>query len=75
MHQMWGEKCTKCKGKLLLTVTAGGIKKYLPIAQELVKNFNLGAYTEQRWKIIEKQVNSLCDNPKIKQQTIASFFK
>ncbi len=68
-------KCTKCKGKLLLTVTSGGIKKYLPIAQELVKNFNLGAYTEQRWKIIEKQVKSLCDNPKIKQQTIASFFK
>ncbi|MHA1475719.1 MAG: DNA polymerase II large subunit, partial [Promethearchaeota archaeon] len=68
-------KCTKCKGKLLLTVTSGGIKKYLPKAQELIEEFNLGAYTEQRWKIIEKNVKSLCDNPKIKQQTIASFFK
>jgi DNA polymerase II large subunit len=68
-------KCTKCRGKLLLTVTSGGIKKYLPKAQELIKDFNLGAYTEQRWKIIEKQIKSLCDNPKIKQQTIASFFK
>jgi len=68
-------KCTKCRGKLLLTVTAGGIRKYLPKAQELIKEFNLGAYTEQRWKLIEKQVTSVCDNPKIKQQTIASFFK
>ena len=68
-------KCTKCKGKLLLTVTSGGIKKYLPKAQELIEEYNLGAYTEQRWKIIELNVKSLCDNPKIKQQTIASFFK
>ena len=68
-------KCTKCKGKLLLTVNSGGIKKYLPKAQQLIKDFNLGAYTEQRWKLIERNVQSLCDNPKIKQQTIASFFK
>ena len=68
-------KCTKCKGKLLLTVTSGGIKKYLPKAQELIKEFNLGAYTEQRWQVIERYITSLCDNPKIKQQSIASFFK
>ena len=69
-------KCNKCRaGKLLMTVHAGGVVKYLPKAQKLIKEFDLGDYTEQRWQIIEKNVMSLTNNPRVKQKSIKSFFK
>jgi DNA polymerase II large subunit len=68
-------KCNSCNGKLLMTVTAGGIKKYLPKALRLVNEFDLGAYTQQRYELIQTYVESLTNNPRIKQKTIASFFK
>ncbi len=69
-------KCHKCKGgKLLMTVHPGGVIKYLPRAQQLIKEFHLGAYTEQRWQIIERNVKSVTNNPRVKQKSIRSFFK
>ena len=68
-------KCTKCGNDLLLTVHAGGIVKYLPQAKKFIHEFNLGHYTEQRWNIIERNVKSLTNNPKVKQISLKSFFK
>ncbi|MHA1746155.1 MAG: DNA polymerase II large subunit [Promethearchaeota archaeon] len=68
-------KCLSCGNALLLTVHPGGIVKYLPKAQSFIEDYNLGAYTEQRWKLIAKHVKSLTDNPRVKQKSILSFFK
>ncbi|MHA1729179.1 MAG: DNA polymerase II large subunit [Promethearchaeota archaeon] len=68
-------KCNKCGGKLLLTVTKGGIAKYLDKSLEISEDYNLGDYTTQRIKLMKEYVTSLTDNPKVKQIKITSYFK
>jgi len=58
-----------------MTVHPGGITKYLSKAQSFIREFALGDYTEQRWKLIERNVKDLTDNPRVKQKSIVSFFK
>jgi len=67
-------KCPSCGNKILLTVNRGGISKYIPRAIKLCKEFNLDEYTIQRMELIEEYVESLTDNPKIKQHKLADFF-
>ncbi|MHA1985863.1 MAG: DNA polymerase II large subunit [Promethearchaeota archaeon] len=67
-------KCLSCGNKLLLTVNPGGIAKYIPRALKLCKDFNLDEYTIQRMELIEEYVESLTDNPKIKQHKLVDFF-
>jgi len=67
-------KCPKCGNKIILTVNRGGIEKYIPRALRLCKNFNLDEYTIQRMELIEEYVESLTNNPKIKQHKLADFF-
>ena len=67
-------KCPKCGGKVILTVNRGGIEKYIPKALKLCKIFNLDEYTIQRMELIEEYVESLTNNPKIKQQKLSNFF-
>jgi len=69
-----GGKCPKCGNKVILTVNRGGIQKYIPRAIKLVKNFHLDDYTLQRMELIEEYVESLTNNPKIKQQKLSDFF-
>jgi DNA polymerase II large subunit len=66
--------CPKCGGKIILTVNRGGIKKYIPKALKLNRDFNLDAYTIQRMELVEEYVESLTNNPKIKQQKLSDFF-
>ena len=67
-------KCPKCGNKVILTVNRGGIEKYIPRAINLCKTFNLDKYTIQRMELIEEYVESLTNNPKIKQQKLSNFF-
>ena len=66
--------CPKCNGNIILTVNRGGIEKYIPRAISLCRDFNLDAYTIQRMELIEEYVESLTNNPKIKQQKLSDFF-
>ena len=68
-------KCWACGGKLLLTVNPGGITKYLSKAMRMIEDFGLSAYTAQRWQLIETYVNSLTNNPRVKQKSLSSFFR
>ncbi|MHA1319677.1 MAG: DNA polymerase II large subunit, partial [Promethearchaeota archaeon] len=67
-------KCPKCGGNVILTVNRGGIEKYIPKALKLSRNFNLDAYTIQRMELVKEYVESLTNNPKIKQQKLSNFF-
>ncbi|MFW9770600.1 MAG: DNA polymerase II large subunit [Candidatus Thorarchaeota archaeon] len=66
--------CTKCGNRVILTVNRGGIEKYIPRANKLCKNFKLDKYTVQRMELIEDYVESLTNNPRIKQQKLSDFF-
>ncbi len=67
-------KCLKCGGNVILTVNRGGIEKYIPKALKISRDFNLDAYTIQRMELIAEYVESLTNNPKIKQQKLSNFF-
>jgi DNA polymerase II large subunit len=67
-------KCTKCGNRIILTVNRGGIEKYIPRALKICKDFNLDNYTKQRMELIEEYVESLTNNPKIKQHKLSDFF-
>jgi DNA polymerase II large subunit len=67
-------KCKECGGELKLTVTQGGIEKYLQRSLDLSEKYDLGVYTTQRMHLMNEYVKSLTDNPKVKQVKITSFF-
>ncbi|TFG29827.1 MAG: DNA polymerase II large subunit [Promethearchaeota archaeon] len=69
-----GGKCPTCGNNIILTVNRGGIEKYIPRALKLCNEFNLDDYTRQRMELIEEYVQSLTNNPKIKQQKLSDFF-
>ncbi|MGD0175914.1 MAG: DNA polymerase II large subunit [Candidatus Bathyarchaeia archaeon] len=67
--------CPRCGGKLSLTVYRGSVEKYLTVAQDLVKKYNLGKYHEQRLLLLHEEIDSLFNEQeeKRKQPTLAQF--
>ncbi|MFX1238991.1 MAG: DNA polymerase II large subunit, partial [Promethearchaeota archaeon] len=69
-----GDKCPRCGNKIILTVNRGGIEKYIQRAINLCNQFKLDDYTLQKMELINEYVQSLTNNPKIKQQKLSDFF-
>jgi DNA polymerase II large subunit len=69
------ESCPRCGGKLSLTVYKGSVEKYLTVAQDLVKRYDLGQYHQQRLLLLKEEINSLFNEKeeKKKQPTLAQF--
>jgi len=69
------ESCPRCGGKLSLTVYKGSVEKYLTVAKDLVKRYDLGQYHEQRLLLLQGEINSLFNEreEKKKQPTLAQF--
>ena len=67
--------CPRCGGKLSLTVYKGSVEKYLTIAQDLVKRYDLGQYHQQRLLLLREEISSLFNEheEKKKQPTLAQF--
>jgi DNA polymerase II large subunit len=67
--------CSRCGGKLSLTVYRGSVEKYLTVAQDLVKRYDLGKYHEQRLVLLHDEINSMFSEheEKKKQPTLAQF--
>jgi DNA polymerase II large subunit len=65
--------CTKCNGKLTLTVHERSIKKYLDISRKIAKQYNLPIYAQQRITLVEKSINSLFESDKVNQTKIIDF--
>lgn len=66
-------KCTKCGGKLTLTVHSNSIMKYLGISKQLCERFAVSDYTKQRLQLLEEEIKSLFENESEKQVTISDF--
>jgi DNA polymerase II large subunit len=66
-------KCSRCGGKLILTITKGGIEKYLKTSQDLATKYNLPPYLKQRLTLIEKEIDSIFEDDQSKQFSLAEF--
>ena len=52
-------KCTRCGGKLVLTISKGSIEKYLNMAIELSNRYNLEPYIKQRLVLIREEIENV----------------
>ena len=66
--------CTKCGGKLTLTVHEMSVKKYLDISKEIAEKYNLPMYARQRITLVEKSIDSLFKSDKVKNTKLSDFF-
>jgi len=66
--------CTKCGGKLTLTVHEKSVKKYLEISKEIAERYNISPYARQRIKLVEKSIDSLFMSDKAKTTKLSDFF-
>ena len=66
-------KCTKCGGKLILTVSEGNILKYLDTSMELAEKYGLSDYLKQRLSLVKKEVDSLFTNELKKQVSLSDY--
>jgi DNA polymerase II large subunit len=65
-------KCTKCGGKLLLTINKGGIEKYLKISKDIAQKYGLSDYLKQRLGLVEKDLLLLFPEEK-NQHSLSEF--
>jgi DNA polymerase II large subunit len=67
-------KCTRCGGKLTLTVHSNSIMKYLNLSKQLCENYRVSEYTKQRLRLVELEIRSLFENEVRRQVRIEEFF-
>ncbi len=67
--------CLKCTGKLVMTIHEGSIKKYLEVAKNLIKDYELKPYLYQKVILAEEDISSLfVDKEEKKQKSLSNFF-
>ncbi|MDO8647475.1 MAG: DNA polymerase II large subunit [Candidatus Diapherotrites archaeon] len=66
-------KCTKCGGPLILTIAQGSVRKYVEIAKNLVRDFELSDYLRQRLELAEQEINSVFQNDKKEQKSLFEY--
>ncbi|HUC38615.1 MAG TPA: DNA polymerase II large subunit [Candidatus Acidoferrum sp.] len=52
-------KCTRCNGKIILTISKGGIEKYLTMATNLADRYDLEPYMKQRLRLIKDEIETV----------------
>jgi len=67
-------KC-KCGNKLILTIHEGSIRKYLEIAKDVIKDYELKPYLYQKVLLAEDEIDSLfIDKEAESQKSLSDFF-
>ena len=65
--------CSKCGGRIILTVHEGAVKKYLDVSHKIATEYDISDYTKQRLKLIDLEIQSLFKSDKSKQMGIVDF--
>ncbi len=66
-------QCTRCGGKLILTVTRGGVEKYLQVAMQIAHDYEASDYTKQRLKLTQRDIKSVFESDAHRQMSLADF--
>jgi DNA polymerase II large subunit len=65
--------CSRCGGKLILTVHEKSVKKYIEISKKLSDRYGVKEYTRQRVAIMEQAIDSLFENGRMKKSKLEDF--
>ena len=67
-------KCTKCGGKIIFTISEGGIMKYMQKALDLARDFGVSPYLLENLEIVEKDIHSVFGKDAEKQEPLSTWF-
>ncbi len=65
--------CNRCGGKLILTVTRGGVEKYMQIAMRVADEYHVSDYTKQRLGLTQYDIKSMFESDARRQLSLADF--
>ncbi|MFH1821873.1 MAG: DNA polymerase II large subunit [Methanobacteriota archaeon] len=65
--------CNRCGGKLVLTVTRGGVEKYMQIAMRIAMDYGVTDYTKQRLELTQRDIMSTFESDARRQMSLADF--
>ena len=66
-------QCTRCGGNLILTVTRGGVEKYLQVAMQIAQDYEASDYTKQRLRLTQRDIKSVFESDAHRQMSLADF--
>jgi len=66
--------CTKCNGKIIFTISEGGIVKYLEPALTLANDFDIPVYVKQNLELTKKYIESIFGKEETKQADLRQWF-
>jgi DNA polymerase II large subunit len=67
------KECRECGGDVNLTVHQGSVNKYMDTAIQVAEKYDCREYTKQRLDIMDRRLDSIFENDKNKQGSIADF--
>lgn len=67
-------RCTKCKGKIIFTISEGSIVKYLEPSIGLAKKYNLPPYMKQSLELLKQRVEEVFGKETEKQEGLNKWF-
>jgi DNA polymerase II large subunit len=67
-------KCLKCGGKIIFTISEGGIVKYLEPALDLATNYDVPVYVKQNIELVKKHIESIFGREETKQTDLREWF-
>lgn len=67
-------KCTNCGGRIIFTISEGGIIKYLEPALSLAERYEVPAYVKQNLELTKKYIESIFGKETEKQEALKKWF-
>lgn len=67
------DTCPKCRGRVILTVKEGSVKKYLDTSLRVAEEYDVSEYTRQRIELISLEIKSLFESDKSRQMGLFDF--
>ena len=66
-------KCTKCKGKIIFTISEGSIIKYMEPTVQLATKYSVSPYLKQTVELLQKRIDDVFGKEKEKQKGLADW--
>ena len=67
-------KCNRCGGKIIFTISEGGIVKYLEPALALAEKYDLSPYIKQSLELTKRYIESVFGRETEKQESLKDWF-
>ena len=63
----------QCGGNLIMTVSEGAVRKYVKVANHVMETYGTSEYTQQKYGVLAKSLDSLFNNDRVKVYTLDDF--